>query len=127
MIKGSNKDTGGIDAFLGKNTKFNGTLVFDGLVRIDGDFEGNIKTKDTLVIANTGNVKAEIEAGEVKVSGKFDGIINAKTKVELYKPAYITGTINTPAIKIEEGVVFNGQMAMNNNSSDIKVTKGEDK
>jgi len=106
------KETGGIDAFLGKNTTFKGTLIFDGLVRIDGNFEGNIQTKDTLVIANSGNVKAEIDAGDVKISGRFDGVINAKTKVELHKPAYVTGTVNTPVFKVEEGVVFNGNCQM---------------
>lgn len=106
------KDENSIDAFLGKNTSFNGTLIFDGLVRIDGTFEGNIKTKDTLVVAGSGNVKAEIEAGDVKISGRFDGVINAKNKVELYKPAYVTGTINTPVFKVEEGVVFNGNCSM---------------
>lgn len=115
MIKG--KDTGGIDAFLGRNTTFQGTLIFDGLVRIDGNFEGNIKTEDTLVIAGTGNVKAEIEAGEVKISGRFDGTITAKTKVELYKPAFVTGTIITPVLKVEEGVVFNGNCRMGDTSA----------
>ena len=111
------KDNNSIDAFLGKNTSFNGTLIFDGLVRIDGNFEGNIKTSDTLVIAGSGNVKAEIEAGDVKISGRFDGVINAKDKVELYKPAYVTGTINTPIFKVEEGVVFNGNCSMGANST----------
>lgn len=114
MIKG--KDTGGIDAFLGRNTTFQGTLIFDGLVRIDGNFEGNIKTEDTLVIAGSGNVKAEIEAGDVKISGRFDGVINAKSKVELYKPAFVTGTIITPVFKVEEGVIFNGNCRMGENS-----------
>lgn len=106
------KDNNSIDAFLGKNTTFKGTLIFDGLVRIDGNFEGNIKTPDTLVIAGSGNVKAEIDAGDVKISGRFDGVITAKEKVELYKPAYVTGTVNTPVFKVEEGVVFNGNCAM---------------
>lgn len=112
-----NRDNNSIDAFLGKNTSFNGTLIFDGLVRIDGNFEGNIKTSDTLVVAGSGNVKAEVEAGDVKISGRFDGVINAKEKVELYKPAYVTGTINTPIFKVEEGVVFNGNCSMGNTSA----------
>lgn len=120
------KDTGGIDAFLGKNTNFNGTLVFDGLVRIDGNFEGNIKTNDVLVIANSGSVKAEVTAGEVKISGKFDGIINAKTKVELFKPAYITGTINTPAIQMEEGVIFNGACEMTGKGEEAAKSGGKE-
>ena len=117
------KDNNSIDAFLGKNTSFNGTLIFDGLVRIDGNFEGNIKTPDTLVVAGSGNVKAEIEAGDVKISGRFDGVINAKEKVELYKPAYVTGTINTPIFKVEEGVVFNGNCSMGANATTTTTTE----
>lgn len=105
-------ESDGINAFLGNNTKFNGTLIFDGLVRIDGDFEGSIKTKDTLVIANSGSVKADLEVGEVKISGKFEGNIKATTKVELLKPAVVKGTINTPALSVEEGVIFDGQCIM---------------
>ena len=121
------KDTGGggIDAFLGQNTSFNGTLVFDGVVRIDGTFEGNVKTNDTLVIAEQGNVKAEIEAGTVKISGKFDGVIVAKNKVELFKPAFVTGTLRTPVIKMEEGVVLNGSLEMNQGRNTLPKKDGE--
>lgn len=119
MLKGT-KETGGMDAFLGQNTSFNGTLVFDGLVRLDGNFEGNIKTNDTLVIAESGNIKADIEAGIVKISGTFDGVIVAKNKVELYRPAFVTGTIKTPVIRVEEGVVFNGAAEMDNGRNKAK-------
>jgi cytoskeletal protein CcmA (bactofilin family) len=111
MIKTKTED-GSINAFLGKGTSFNGTLVFDGLVRIDGVFEGNVKTNDILVIANSGVVKADIEVGVIKISGKFDGTITAKKKVELLKPAIVTGTIKTPSITVEDGVVFNGTFEM---------------
>ncbi|MBQ3033643.1 MAG: polymer-forming cytoskeletal protein [Deferribacterales bacterium] len=121
------KDTGGsgIDAFLGRNTSFNGTLVFDGEVRIDGNFEGNVKTNDTLVIAEQGNVKADIEAGTVKISGKFDGVIVAKNKVELFKPAFVTGTLRTPVIKMEEGVVLNGAIEMNQGRNGLAEKDGK--
>ena len=121
------KDTGGsgIDAFLGRNTSFNGTLVFDGEVRIDGNFEGNVKTNDTLVIAEQGNVKADIEAGTVKISGKFDGVIVAKNKVELFKPAFVTGTLRTPVIKMEEGVVLNGAIEMNQGRNGLTEKDGK--
>ena len=69
MLKVAKETGGGIDAFLGQNTSFNGTLVFEGVVRLDGNFEGNVKSNDTLVIAESGNVNAQIEAGIVKISG----------------------------------------------------------
>ncbi|HCW92166.1 bactofilin family protein [Flexistipes sinusarabici] len=127
MMKTKNED-GTINAFLGKNTSFNGTLAFDGLVRIDGTFEGNVKTNDTFVIANSGRVKADIDAGTVKISGNFEGTVVAKTKVELYKPAQVTGTIKTPSLVIEDGVVFNGTTEMGKNSGkNTQSNEGEKK
>jgi cytoskeletal protein CcmA (bactofilin family) len=106
------KESNGIDALLGQNTSFSGTLVFDGIVRIDGNFEGKIKTNDTLVIAEYGKVNAEIEAGVVKILGEFQGTIVATSKIEMYKPALVNGTLVTPNIRMEEGVVFNGTSQM---------------
>jgi len=121
-------ENGTINAFLGKNTSFNGTLAFDGLVRIDGTFEGNVKTNDTLVIANSGSVKADVDAGTVKISGNFEGTVVAKTKVELYKPAQVTGTIKTPSLMIEDGVVFNGTSEMGKNTEkNTRPDEGEKK
>lgn len=125
MLKVTKETGGGIDAFLGQNTSFNGTLVFDGIVRIDGNFEGNVKTNDTLVIAETGNVKAQIDAGIVKISGTFDGEIIAKNKVELFKPAVVTGILRTPVIKMEEGVIFNGSTEMDNGRAKQQKKEGE--
>jgi cytoskeletal protein CcmA (bactofilin family) len=109
-----------INAFLGNKTNFTGTLVFDGIVRIDGFFKGNIVSSDTLVIANTGNVEADIEVSTVKISGSFKGTIKAKSIVELLKPAVVEGTIITPAIKIEDGVVINGNIQMMNNIKEVE-------
>ena len=111
MLKNS-KESNGIDALLGQNTSFSGTLVFDGIVRIDGNFEGKIKTNDVLVIAEYGKVHADIEAGSVKILGEFDGTIIAKNKIEMFKPAKVSGNLNTPNLRMEEGVIFNGTTEM---------------
>ncbi|GAB7140957.1 hypothetical protein RsTz2092_09140 [Deferribacterales bacterium RsTz2092] len=111
MLKVTKENTG-VDALLGQNTSFNGTLVFDGIVRIDGNFEGKIKTNDTLIIAEYGKVNAEVEAGVVKILGDFSGTISASSKVEMYKPAQVKGVLRTPNIRMEEGVMFNGSTEM---------------
>ena len=117
MIKGREEENK-INAFLGKNTNFNGTLIFEGLLRVDGIFDGNIKTNDTLVLA-------DIEAGIVKISGNFNGNIIAKEKVELFKPANISGTIHAPVVAMEEGVIFNGSLEMTKAKANLKEVKGE--
>ena len=41
---------GEITALLGRGTRFDGKLHFEGVVRIDGAFRGEIKSPDTLMI-----------------------------------------------------------------------------
>ena len=73
-----------INAFLGESTVFKGLLSFEGTVRIDGKVEGEIVTKDTLVVGEKADIKAEIKVGSVIINGKvYDGFI-------LYK-SYIIG------------------------------------
>ena len=56
MKKGKN-----IIAFLGKDTDFNGTITFDGDIRMDGRFKGEIKGGDSLIIGEAGVLEAEIK------------------------------------------------------------------
>ncbi len=67
------KEDSQIKAYLGEDTIFNGSLNFDGTVRIDGKFEGQVTTKDTLIIGETGHLMAEISAGTVICMGYVEG------------------------------------------------------
>ena len=44
------KEEGQIKAYMGEDTVFNGSLTFDGTVRIDGKFEGQVNTDGTLIV-----------------------------------------------------------------------------
>ena len=50
-----------ITALLGRGTQFEGKLHFEGRVRIDGVFKGEIQSDDTLVIGEGAEVHAEID------------------------------------------------------------------
>ena len=54
---------GEVHTLLGKGSEFEGKLTFEGQVRIDGKFNGQIVTKDVLVIGDGARVTAEINAG----------------------------------------------------------------
>ena len=89
--------------------KFDGRLFFSGHARIAGEFNGEIYTNDTLIITEGAKVKATVDAGTVVISGNFEGILRAKNRIEMHPPASFRGTCITPKIKIEEGVVFQGE------------------
>ncbi|UCF30914.1 MAG: polymer-forming cytoskeletal protein [bacterium] len=113
MIK---KETAGargeIKAFLGEGTEFKGILTFEGTVRVDGKLEGEIYTKDTLIVGESAQINAEINAHTVVVSGSLRGNVAATGKVEVLRPGRLFGNIKTPVLHIEEGVIFEGSCSM---------------
>ena len=101
-----------IKAFLGPGSSFEGKLSFDEMVRLDGSFVGEINSTDTLVVGESAKVEGDIRVGALVLSGSFKGNIVASTMVDLRAPARVDGYIETPVLKIEERVVFNGQVVM---------------
>ena len=101
-----------IKAFLGPGSQFEGKLLFDEIVRIDGVFRGEIMSKDTLIIGQTADIQAEVTVGTLIMSGSFRGNIKATNKVELRSPAKLEGSVETPLLSVEEGVMLNGSLAM---------------
>jgi cytoskeletal protein CcmA (bactofilin family) len=101
-----------LNALLGRGSEFDGKLSFEGTVRIDGRFTGSIVTNDTLVIGEGAQVNAEISCGTIIVHGAIAGNVKASVGVELHPPARVTGNIETPALLVQKGVVFNGQCKM---------------
>lgn len=105
-----------LNAFLGKGCEYDGKLTFEGSVRIDGKFSGEIFSNDILLVGEGAVVRAEIDVGTIIVSGVVEGNITAKKMVELKAPAFVKGTITTPALTIEQGVVFEGSSKMEERS-----------
>jgi cytoskeletal protein CcmA (bactofilin family) len=104
--------SGDLNALLGRGSEFEGKLTFEGTVRIDGKFTGNIVTNDVLVVGEGAKIQAEISCGTIIVHGEIHGDIKAKGAVELHHPARMKGNIETPSLMIEKGVAFEGQCKM---------------
>src|SRR5437763_16960519 len=76
-----------ITALLGRGTRFEGKLTFEGRVRIDGVFKGEIKSEDVLIIGEGAEVHAEIDVATVIIKGgAVHGNIRAKNSIELHSP-----------------------------------------
>ena len=95
-----------LNAFLGRGCEYEGKLTFEGTVRIDGRFTGEIFSNDVLIIGQGAEVHAEIDVAVVIVSGNIIGNITARNRVELHAPARMIGNIVSPVLVVEEGVFF---------------------
>ena len=113
-----------IRGFLGEGTDINGEVKFTEILRVDGIVSGKVTSENgSLLIGETGHIKATIEAGSVSVSGIVEGTITARTKVEIHSKGKVYGDVFTPNLVIEHGAVFDGKchMGERKRSSDSKV------
>jgi cytoskeletal protein CcmA (bactofilin family) len=102
-----------ITALLGRGTNFEGKLHFEGRVRIDGTFKGEIQSDDTLIIGDGAEVHAEIDVATVIVrGGTVHGNVRAKTSIEVHAPGKLHGNIHSPSVFIDRGVEFQGSCRM---------------
>lgn len=101
-----------INAFLGAGTNYQGKLHFQGAVRIDGNFHGEVVSDGTLVVGQEAVVEGQVRVGQLVLSGNIQGEVEAKNKVVLHKTAHLQGNIRTPVLVVEEGAVLEGQLVM---------------
>ncbi len=91
-----------------------GTIKFDKIMRIDGNFEGELITDNgDLVVGKTGSIKANIRVRRAIIEGRVEGDIKASEKVEIRPKAQIKGNLQAKELIIEEGVSFTGNCKVN--------------
>ena len=115
-----------INAFLGAGTNYQGKLHFQGAVRIDGNFHGEVVSDGTLVVGQEAVVEGQVRVGQLVLSGNIQGEVEAKNKVVLHKTANLQGNIRTPSLVVEEGAVLEGELVMGSLDSAVESTSEED-
>jgi cytoskeletal protein CcmA (bactofilin family) len=101
-----------IKAFLGQGAEFIGKLIFNGSVRIDGNFQGEIYGQGSLVIGKGALIKANIAVKSIYIGGEVQGSIEAKEKIDIQSTGKFLGDVRTPVFIMEEGAFFDGKSLM---------------
>lgn len=97
---------------IGVGSSFRGTLMIDGTLLVDGDFEGDILNCERIVVGIHGSVRADVHVREAILSGVFEGAVQAEERVLLLSGARVHGDLTSHAIVIDEGVRFTGRCTM---------------
>ncbi|MBF0276125.1 MAG: polymer-forming cytoskeletal protein [Nitrospinae bacterium] len=111
-----------INTFLSEGTSFQGKMNFKGIVRIDGKYNGEINSSDTLIVGEQALVKAKINVGNAIIYGTVEGDILSNVKIEMKKTAKVFGGIYTHSLDIENGAIFEGNCVMLDKKSEGKST-----
>lgn len=106
-------NTDKVDTVIGKGTEIKGTLNGAGVLRIDGNVEGEINIDGDVVIGETGKVMADINARHITVAGETTGNISAEGKLEIISTGKVYGDIDVMHLVINDGAVFEGKCEMN--------------
>ena len=121
--------------------KLEGNLYSEGNVRIDGNVVGNVTVNGNLTVGDGSEIKGEIKAKNVTVSGKIEGEIKATNIVmggrlegkvtasdslRLEAKCVLKGDLITRKLIIEEGALFDGYSSMNNTNRSAHVKHDND-
>lgn len=99
-------------AVIDRNTQLTGTLHSDGNVLIEGQFQGEIEARETVLVEQDAITEAKLCANDVIISGSFDGQIECRHRLQITATASIKGEIQTPILVVEDGSTVNCRFKM---------------
>jgi cytoskeletal protein CcmA (bactofilin family) len=103
-----------INAFLGAATVYTGKLNFQGVVRIDGVFNGEIESEGMLIVGKDARIEGRLHVNELVLSGNFIGEAAVAHRATIHKTGVFTGTMHAKALVLEEGAMLEGEIHMRN-------------
>ena len=110
---------------LGVGANFRGTLMVTGVLRIDGEFEGDILNCERLEIGEHGVMRSDVEVKEALVMGRVFGDIRALGRLEMKAGARVEGDVTAMSVVIEPGAFYSGRCTMLEHGVDGAGTEGD--
>ena len=104
--------SGELNGILDKGSHLRGELHFEQTFRVDGKLTGKVVSDGDLVVGERGEIEGEIEVGRAFVSGLVRGRIHTTRRLEIGAGGRVFADVETPALVIDEGAVFQGNCAM---------------
>lgn len=103
---------------IGQDASFSGKLQFEKGARFLGSFEGEVATKGQVVVAGSGRLSGEVNAGNIRVEGQVNGNLNAAGKIQLTESARVEGDIQAARLEVAEGAVLIGRCSVGTKPED---------
>ena len=98
------------------DTVIKGEMSVENRARILGRFEGTIRSKGQVEIADKGTCKAAVEATTIQIDGTVEGNVTASDKVSLNATARMTGDLVAAKLVVTEGAAFTGHVTVGPNA-----------
>jgi cytoskeletal protein CcmA (bactofilin family) len=97
---------------IGPEIAVRGALSGEEDLVVEGRVEGTISLSGHLIVAEAGQVEADIEVESVEVHGNVRGDISASRSITIEEGAQVTGNVKAPRVIINDGAHFDGAVEM---------------
>jgi cytoskeletal protein CcmA (bactofilin family) len=109
---------------LGADAEVSGKLSFATATRIEGKLKGEIRSTDVLVIGPSAVVQATVRADRLIILGEVHGEVQSAARIHICAGGKLFGDVETKALVIEEGGLFEGRCRMGGNSRSDGASAG---
>jgi cytoskeletal protein CcmA (bactofilin family) len=101
-----------VTSIVGPGTEMTGNLSADTTLRIDGYFNGEVKSTDTVIVGEKGRIIGKVTCSFLFVGGTIEGTVVTSEKLQITAGGYINGDITTATLVIDQGASFDGYCKM---------------
>jgi cytoskeletal protein CcmA (bactofilin family) len=99
-----------VNSLVGAGSSLRGDLVVDGLVRVDGDIVGAIRSTGKVVVGQGGRCESSIQARSAIIGGVVKGDVCVTERLSVLDGAVILGNVFAPRMDAEGDIVIHGDV-----------------
>ncbi len=97
-------------SFIAEGTSVDADINSEGNIHISGVVDGNIITKEHLILNDIGKINGNVNAKTAIISGTIKGDLRIAENLKLLAKAKIIGNIFAKEFSTEEGAEINGML-----------------
>lgn len=123
MFKKKKIDVSKTDTLIGEGTTFEGKIVSQASIRIEGRVIGDIVCDGDLTVGEKAVVHSNMSARNITIAGEVHGDVKAIHKLSITATGKLYGNTSSAAITIDAGGIFTGTSQMTTDDSAAKADK----
>ena len=109
------------ETVIGPSAIIQGEIISEGTIKIQGQVNGIIKTKQAVLVTQDGKIQADVTAEDFVIGGEAQGRLTITGRLVLLSTAKVAADISCPILKMEKGALYTGKCAMAGNMPTIPI------
>lgn len=100
------------ETVIGEGASIEGAVRSERSIRIRGSVQGEIESRQRVIVEESAQVQARISAEHVTVLGEVNGAIECVGRLEIGASGRVSGEVSAATLVIQEGAFFEGHLKM---------------